>query len=210
MAHLWWKNLMTWEGKFISKYNRPPLSTPALLATRCALIVQVSWSVQLVGVVAVLPSHQWHGEGTLSVSSYASPHSGPQGPCLGQVSFQSLQLIGGNKSCANRQSERYEDKEGSDGKHINVLLPYPLPLMPLIYYQLELNISSKSKSDVVIKERSCDYDDVKRVKLFGRLSPPVRSEEERAALEKPLRWFEMKREGLQPVGSQLPIIYYIP
>ena len=147
----------------------------------------------------------------MSVSSYASPHNGPQGPCLGQVNFQSLQLIGGNKSCANRQSERYEDKEGRDGKHINVLLPYPLPLMPLIYYQLELNISSKS--DVEIKERSCDYDNekfFKRVKLFGRSSPPVRSDEEREALEKPLCWFEMKREGLQPVGNQLPIIYYIP
>ena len=159
---------------------------------------------------------RWQVEGTLSVSSYASPHSGPQGPFLNQVSFQSSQhiQIGGNKSCADIQSERYEDKEGSAGHHINVLLPYPLQLMPQVYYQLELCISTKSRSGVTMTEKSHGYDDtvkcVKEVKLFGRSSPPVRSEEEREVLEKPLRWFEMKREGLQPVGSQLPIIYYIP
>jgi len=215
MAHLWWKNLMTWERKPNYKCNRPLFSTPAPSAEKCALIVQVSVSVQLVGVVAVLPS-QWQGEGTLSVSSYASPNCGPQGPFLGQVIFQSSQhiQIGGNKSCADGGSEKYEDEEGSAGHHINVLLPYPLHLMPQVYYQLELCIFTKSRCDVTMTEKSHGYDDtvkcVKEVKLFGRSSPPVRSEEEKVALEKPLRWFEMKRDGLQPVGGQLPIIYYIP
>ena len=117
---------------------------------------------------------RWQGEGTLSVSSYASPNCGPQGPFLSQVIFQSSQhiQIGGNKSCANKGSDRYEDKEGSDCHHTNVLLPYPLHLMPQVYYQLELCISTKSRSDVTMTEKSHGYDDtvkcVKEVKLFGR------------------------------------------
>merc|ERR1712037_952193 len=79
MGHLWWKRLMTWERKSNPKPLFPPSAPPA---EKCALIVQVSFSVQLVGAVALLPS-QWEGEGTLSVSSYATPNCGPQGPLLG-------------------------------------------------------------------------------------------------------------------------------
>ena len=66
---------------------------------------------------------------------------------------------------------------------------------------------------MTMKEGLHGYGDMKyaeRENLFGRSSPPVRREEEKEALQKPLRWFEMKRDGLQPVGNQLPIIYYIP
>ena len=135
----------------------------------------------------------------MSVSSYATPHCGPQGPFLGEVSFQASQKhaqIGG----------KCEDRNG--GHQMNVLLPNPLPLMPLVYYQLEFCTKSSS-SDVPMKEGSRGCDDMP-VNLFGRSSPPVRSEDEMEALQKPLRWFEMKREGLQPLGNQLPVIYYIP
>ena len=137
----------------------------------------------------------------MSVSSYATPNCGPQGPFLGEVKFQASQKhaqIGG----------KCEDRNG--GHQMYVLLPNPLPLMPLVYYQLEFCTKSSS-SDVTMKKGSRGYDvDDMPVKLFGRSSPPVRSEDEREALQKPLRWFEMKREGLQPLGNQLPIIYYIP
>ena len=141
----------------------------------------------------------------MSVSSFASPHCGPQGPFLSEAYFQSSQHA--------QIGKRYKDKEQSDGHQMNVILPHPLPLMPLVYYQLELCISTNSRSNVTIKGVSTNADlvkNVRREKLFGRSSPPVRSEEERELLQKPLRWFEKKREGLQPVGNQLPIIYYIP
>jgi len=206
VGHLWWKNLITWERKSNPKKNRSPFSTfstSAPSAEKCALILQVSLSVQLVGVVVVLPS-QWEGGGTLNVSSFASPHCGPQGPFLSEAYFQSSQHA--------QIGKRYKDKERSDGHQMNVL-PHPLPLMPQVYYQLELCISTNSRSNVTIKEESNNDDLVKhfrRERLFGRSSPPVRSEEERELLQKPLRWFEKRREGLQPVGNQLPIIYYIP
>ena len=90
---------------------------------------------------------------------------------------------------------------------MSVLFPSPVPLVPLVYYHLELWISTTSRSEVIIKEET---DEMEKYELFGRLSPPVRKIDESELLEKPLRWFEMKGEGLQPVGNQLPVIFYVP
>ena len=149
---------------------------------------------------------QEQGKGTLKLSSHASPHSGPQGPLLSEAKFQPLQYVQKTKNWLNRRCDEYQTQE-SDDYHMSVLFPSPVPLVPLVYYHLELWISTTSRSEVIIKEET---DEMKKYELFGRPSPPVRKIDESELLEKPLRWFEMKGEGLQPVGNQLPVIFYVP
>lgn len=194
MGNLWWKRLMTWERKSSPRYTRPLFSTSPPSDEKCGLIVQVGFSVQLVGVVALLPSQCQPVECSLRVSSYASAHSGPHGPLLAEVKLQS--------SHHTQSGEKNEDRN-HDCHQINLLLSNPLPLVPLVYYQTMME-SLHGHDDMPPPVK---YEE--REKLFGRSSPPVRRDEEREVLQKPLRWFEMKKNGLQPVGKQLPIIYYI-
>merc|ERR1711953_322959 len=57
MANLWWKRLMTWERTSSHKCSRPLFpTTSSPKAQKCALLLQVSLSVQLVGAVVVLPN----------------------------------------------------------------------------------------------------------------------------------------------------------
>jgi len=213
---------MKWE-RISTKHNRPILPICPRKAERYGLILQVGLPVQLVGVVVVLPT-EIHGLGTLMLSSYGSTHEGPTGPVLSEVHFHSPCTDG---NLENDSPDK--DNGGQELRRTNVVFPNPVPLVPLLHFQLELKFWPKTSNGIITKQESSDvitsteHNDVimntgceiqnlvksSSEEIFGRSSLPERTSVEREALQKPLRWFEMRKEGYKPVGSQIPIIYYI-
>ena len=158
------------------------------------------------------------------LSSYGSTHEGPTGPVLSEVHFHSPCTDG---NLENDSPDK--DNGGQELRRTNVVFPNPVPLVPLLHFQLELKFWPKTSNGIITKQESSDvitsteHNDVimntdceiqnlvksSSEEIFGRSSPPERTSVEREALQKPLRWFEMRKEGYKPVGSQIPIIYYI-